>query len=70
MSDAPRIVASLNPSITPEQVRDTRARAWAYIFDCWHAKKGVQHDLTRDSTKEYRTRPDKKGMQNADLLSD
>jgi hypothetical protein len=25
--------------VAPEQARDARARAWVYIFSCWHAKQ-------------------------------
>ena len=38
MSSA-RIVHSSLPDATPEQARDARARAWAYVFSCWHAKQ-------------------------------
>ena len=27
------------PSITSEQARDARARAWTFVFQCWQAKK-------------------------------
>ena len=70
MSDAPRIVLRPNPGITGEQAHNARARVWAFVFECWHAKKGGQHGLTKDSTKECTTRPDKKGTQNADLHGD
>ncbi len=57
-------------SITPEQARNIRARAWAFVFECFyrhekeafsrrggkddasdefHTKKGVGHDLTKNS---------------------
>jgi hypothetical protein len=26
-------------SIAPEQARDTRARAWDFVFECWKANK-------------------------------
>jgi hypothetical protein len=70
MLGARDIVVKPLSGISPEQARDARARAWAFVFQCWHAKKGEQHDLTKDSTKECTTRPDKKGMQNADLHGD
>ena len=50
MSDAPHIVCRPQPGITPEQARNARARAWAYVFECWQAGKGGLHDLTNDST--------------------
>ena len=67
MNDASGIVCRPIPTISPEQARDARARAWVFVFQCWHAKKGEQHDLKGDSTKECTTRPDRKGMHNADL---
>jgi hypothetical protein len=35
---APRI-RRIHASISPEQARDTRARAWAFVFQCWQAKQ-------------------------------
>jgi hypothetical protein len=35
MSDAPRILYSEHPVISPEQVREARTRAWAFIFQCY-----------------------------------
>jgi hypothetical protein len=46
MSDAPRVVLHPKPGITAEKASDARVRAWAYVFQCWDAKKGEQHDLT------------------------
>ncbi len=34
-----RIVYTSRPNTTPEQARDVRARALAYVFSCWHAKQ-------------------------------
>jgi hypothetical protein len=33
--------ASYRPysGITPKQARDVRARAWAFVFQCWQAKQ-------------------------------
>jgi hypothetical protein len=39
MSSTPRLMSKPIPGITPEQARDTRARAWVYIFHCYEAKK-------------------------------
>ena len=66
MSDTPHVVVPGPSGITLEQTRDARARAWAYVFQCWHTKKGEQHELTNDSTREC-TRPDKKGNDDADI---
>ena len=27
------------PHTTPSQVRDTRAHAWAFVFQCWQEKQ-------------------------------
>jgi hypothetical protein len=55
MSDAPRIVLRPNPSITTEQVRDARARAWAYVFRCWQEKqKAVEPAPEPDSRNDVR----------------
>jgi hypothetical protein len=45
-----QVTAVSNSAITSEQARNARARAWAYVFQCWHAKKGDCHDLTNNST--------------------
>ena len=52
MSDASRIVLRRNVDTTTEQVRDARARAWAYVFQCWDAKKGEQHDLITEAAAQ------------------
>jgi hypothetical protein len=33
------ITSPYSTSITPEQARDARVRALAYVFSCWHAKQ-------------------------------
>jgi hypothetical protein len=40
MSDS-RLTHLSSGSITPEQARDTRARAWRFVFDCYAKKKAV-----------------------------
>jgi hypothetical protein len=55
---------------SPEQARDVRARAWAFVFECWHTRKGGHHDLTKLSKQEYKTSQDKKGKKHADLHRD
>ena len=49
MSDRLR-VASYPSSITPEQIRDTRARLWAYVFSCWDAK---QKDMSSQTAGDH-----------------
>ena len=42
MSDAPRIFNREHLGISAEQVRDARARAWAYCFDCFNRRNGQE----------------------------
>ena len=51
MSDVPRTVLRASPGTTPKQARDTRARAWAYIFDCHVKKKAARPGGLDDGTK-------------------
>ncbi len=39
MGDPPRMVLRPNPSITTEQVRDARSRAWAFVFRCYESRE-------------------------------
>ena len=39
--DSARIVCRPSPSIAPEQARDARTRAWAFVFQCWQEKRKV-----------------------------
>jgi hypothetical protein len=53
MSDAPHITRCHPPlGIPSEQGRDTRARAWMYVFECWQARRGDPHDLTNELTMD------------------
>jgi hypothetical protein len=46
-------IVHTSPSITPEQARDARARAWAYVFSCWHAKqKNVTPQVAGDQPND------------------
>jgi hypothetical protein len=38
--------------MTPEQARDTRARAWAFVFEC-HAKKKAEPAGPAESKNPY-----------------
>ena len=52
------------PGATPEQARDARARAWAFVFQCWQEKqeggaatapddrKGLKHDPAKISISQ------------------
>ncbi len=37
-ANSPNIVVKPTCALSPEQARDARARAWAFVFEC-HAKK-------------------------------
>jgi hypothetical protein len=39
VTGALRIVYRSGLDATPEQARDARARAWAFVFQCWQEKK-------------------------------
>ena len=41
MNKAPRTVHICVLSLTPEQARDIRARALAFVFDCYAKKKAA-----------------------------
>jgi len=52
--DSARIVCRSSPSIAPEQGRDTRARAWAFVFQCWQEKrKTAERAPAPDSRDDY-----------------
>jgi hypothetical protein len=52
MGDVNYIAVKPLPNISPEQACDARARAWAYVFECWQARKGDLHALTNSWTTE------------------
>jgi hypothetical protein len=58
------------PDATPEGELDALAAIYKFVLFDSQASKGGLHDLTGNLTVEYTTRPDKKGMQNADLHGD
>lgn len=48
----PRVVLSSRQNLMPEQARDARARAWAFVFQCWEEKqKGRPTTSGPDSAK-------------------
>ena len=57
MSEETRLFQRLHPGVTSEQARDARARAWAFVFECWETKKGEEHDLTKDLTPRTENGP-------------
>ncbi len=62
MSDAPRIVLRPNPNVTPEQARDARARAWAFVFECFyrHEKEAVSGRGSEDDTSDEFTHEERR----------
>ena len=48
---SPRANLALRPDTTPDQARDARARAWAFVFDC-HAKKKATRPGGPDDAEE------------------
>jgi hypothetical protein len=45
---------TLKPAeLTPEQARNARAQAWAFVFKCWHEKqKDAKRAPTSDGSNE------------------
>jgi hypothetical protein len=48
-----RMISLSSDSIMEEHFRDTRARAWAYVFDC-HCKKEATRPGSPDDAKEIK----------------
>jgi hypothetical protein len=38
------------PDATPEAELNALATVFAYVCECWHARRGDPHDLTNDVT--------------------
>ena len=71
MSQAKAIITyAPHPDATPEGELNTLAAVYTFVLFDSQASKGGLHDLTGNLTVKYTTRPDKKGMQNADLHGD
>jgi hypothetical protein len=57
MDDAPRILVKPASGVSPEEALDARARAWAFVFQCWHAKKNAaSEEGGEDDAKEINGR--------------
>jgi hypothetical protein len=63
MNEFARIVVKPNPSINADEARDIRARAWAFVFECFdrHEKEAVsgrggEDDASDEFTHEERSR--------------
>lgn len=44
MSKKIRITYRQHPSVTPEEEREVRARAWQFIFDCYEKRRATEMD--------------------------
>jgi hypothetical protein len=54
MADVQYITVKPLSGISPEQARDSRARVWAYVFQCWQEKQkaaGVSSTNGADAMK-------------------
>jgi hypothetical protein len=50
--NSPRAISRPTSGISAEQARNARARAWAYVFDCWRKKDAAGMTSTHgDDTK-------------------
>jgi hypothetical protein len=49
---SPRMTGSSHPSISPQQDREVRARAWAFVFDCYRKKKAATSPVSRPTDAE------------------
>ena len=49
---SPRKATSPHRSVTAEQARTARARAWAFVFDCYCKKKAAPASRPDDAEKE------------------
>jgi hypothetical protein len=58
----PRVAIRPLSGISQEQARDARARAWAFVFQCWQEKQEGGRDLTTLTD----TRGDSKHVSRAD----
>ncbi len=39
MTDATRVMVRPRPGISAKEAQDARARAWTYVFECFHLHK-------------------------------
>ena len=52
MSEAQRLASEPTHGTAPEQARYARARAWAFIFQCWQEKQKSGPTTALDALKE------------------
>ena len=51
--NTPRIILQPKLGITAEQAHDTRACAWAFVFQCWHEnQKPAEHTPEPDGRND------------------
>jgi hypothetical protein len=53
-----RVVVRPASDFTPEEARDSRARAWMFVFDCYAKKKGgpaTAPDARKESDRSGKT---------------
>ncbi len=48
MRDVPRIIVRPIPSISEEEARDARARAWSYVLSCYAGREAAAEHEDRD----------------------
>ena len=49
---SPRMASSSRPSISPQEGREVRARAWAYAFSCYRKKEAATSPVDRPDDAE------------------
>jgi len=49
---SPRTTQLSSSSITSEPFRDVRARAWAYVFECYRKKEAATSPVSRPGDAE------------------
>ena len=46
---SPHVASNPQPSVPLEHSRDTRARAWAFVFDCYRKKEAAPESRPDDA---------------------
>jgi hypothetical protein len=64
--DSPRMVRSPLSSFSLEQTRDARARAWAFVFECWQAKQMVDEPTQPGDHDDSQSVRNKEGVSHVD----
>ena len=54
----PPVVVRPTPGLTPEETRNIRARAWAFVFDCHEKKKATRPGGPDDAEESKNDRTD------------